>query len=241
MSALTYGYQDDHHFLFDPSWFTKIEARHFAPSYWLEQGAVLGQAQGRGTTYFVRYDKGNLVLRHYRRGGIPGKLLTDQYLYPGLEHTRPWRELKLLSWMQSQGLPVPTPVAAHVHRSGLIYRGDILLSMIPNSHDLHRCLCEGAVGEDIWQEVGRVIAKMHALQVCHSDLNIHNLMLDDSGKIWLIDFDRCEKRQGQGWKKDNLARLKRSLEKEQGRMPDYHWQAQQWSSLMAGYNEQTGC
>lgn len=235
MSALTFHAQDGHYFLFDPAWFADIQVSHFSASHWRAQDAIIGQATGRGTTFFVRHRQGDLVLRHYRRGGIPGKVLSDQYLFTGLERTRPWRELKLLSWMQSQDLPVPSPVAAHVHRQGVIYRGDILLSMIAGSRDVHQYLCEKPLTAEIWHDIGNVIGKMHALQVHHDDLNIHNLLLDAQGKVWLIDFDRCGRRAGHGWKRANLKRLRRSLDKERGLHPSYHFAEDDWQALMQGY------
>lgn len=32
--------------------------------------------------------------------------------------------------------------------------------------------------------------KMHIASVNHTDLNIHNILIDDQGKVWAIDFDK---------------------------------------------------
>ncbi|MGL5250701.1 MAG: lipopolysaccharide kinase InaA family protein, partial [Enterovibrio sp.] len=88
------------------------------------------------------------------------------------------------------------------------------------------------------QQIGRVIRQMHDASVCHTDLNIHNILLDSHEQCWLIDFDKCGERQGEGWKLDNLARLKRSFAKEREREAIL-WQQSDWHALLAGYNEQS--
>ncbi|GAB3014643.1 3-deoxy-D-manno-octulosonic acid kinase [Bowmanella dokdonensis] len=235
MSSLIQNCQGDHHWLFDKNLLPNPTSEQFSIGYWQSRGAVRGQAKGRGTTYFIESDGQPLVLRHYRRGGLVGKILTDQFLYLGLQQTRPWREVKLLDWMVQRQLPVPRPVAAHVERRGLVYRADIIQQQIPDARDLHQILCTQPLEPDLWQKVGQAISRMHQMQVYHHDLNIHNLMLDKAEKVWLIDFDRCAVKSGQGWKQANLERLQRSLNKETGRCQPYYWQPDNWRALLMGY------
>jgi 3-deoxy-D-manno-octulosonic acid kinase len=61
-------------------------------------------------------------------------------------------------------------------------------------------------------------------------------MLDAEHGVWLIDFDKCEIRQGNNWKRSNMARLKRSFEKEK-RLRNIHWQLADWQMLMSAYND----
>ncbi|WP_164078389.1 3-deoxy-D-manno-octulosonic acid kinase [Alteromonas facilis] len=196
---------------------------------------VTGYAQGRGTTQFLTYHGTDLVLRHYKRGGLVGRYLDDQFLYLGQAATRPVRELDLLIRMRSWGLPCPTPIAGSVERDGLVWRGDLLTTRIANAKDAHTFLREGTLGEREWRHIGATIASFHKLQVYHHDLNIHNIMLDTDGQAWLIDFDKCGIRRGEGWKSANLARLQRSLLKEQRRNQTYHYDATCWQALMHGY------
>lgn len=55
---------------------------------------------------------------------------------------------------------------------------------------------------------------MHDLGINHTDLNIHNILMDEQEKFWIIDFDKCFQQSGESWKQGNLERLKRSFEKE---------------------------
>jgi 3-deoxy-D-manno-octulosonic-acid transferase len=71
--------------------------------------------------------------------------------------------------------------------------------------------------------------------VFHSDLNCHNLLLDADGRAWIVDFDKCGIRSGEDWKAQNLERLLRSLRKEQGRRPGFHWDETGWDVLLQAY------
>src|SRR5690606_24534806 len=104
---------------------------------------------------FFRYQQLDMVLRHYRRGGLTGKLLHDQYVFTGLEQTRAWQEFYLLADMQQDQLPTPTPVAALIERSGLVYRADLITLRIPASVDVFQLLCERALKQDQWFSIGR--------------------------------------------------------------------------------------
>lgn len=71
---------------------------------------------------------------------------------------------------------------------------------------------------------------MHAAQVNHTDLNIHNILIDDNDKVWIIDFDKCYQQKGDDWKKGNWDRLKRSFVKEVTKR-NIHWSEEEWASL----------
>ena len=226
-----------HHFIFDDTLVSHPNAEMFSPEFWQLQNKITGQAKGRGTTIFIEHEGQHWVLRHFKRGGLVGKVLSDQYLFVGVERSRPFEEFRLLEYMRSQGLLVPIPVAARIHRIGLIYRGDLITLSIPNSQDLHHALCNGPLSEDEWYSVGQSLAAMHNCQVYHHDANVRNIMIDSKKQIWLIDFDRCEQRQGDSWKQSNLDRLLRSLHKEKAKNPIFHWQESDWSACMDGYRE----
>ena len=224
-----------HHFIFDDTLVKQPHAEMFNPEFWQQQNKITGQAKGRGTTIFIEHENQRWVLRHFMRGGLVGKILSDQYLFLGVERSRPFEEFRLLEHMQSQGLRVPVPVAARIHRRGLIYRGDLITLNIPDSQDLHHVLCNQPLSEEAWHKVGHALAAMHNCQVYHHDANVRNIMIDSDKEIWLIDFDRCSKRQGDSWKQSNLDRLLRSLHKEKAKNPVFHWEEKHWTWCMDGY------
>jgi 3-deoxy-D-manno-octulosonic acid kinase len=61
---------------------------------------------------------------------------------------------------------------------------------------------------------------LHDANVYHADLNAHNILVDDTQKIWLIDFDKSTRRtMTRALREQSLERLGRSLQKllgEQG-------------------------
>ena len=143
---------------------------------------------GRGNIYGFEYNGHLLVLRHYHRGGMMAKIIDDEYLWTGLDSSRPIRELTMLDEMQDLGLPVPIPVAARISRSGISYRADIITKLIPNTKALSSCLEEEALSESTWYQIGRTIKKFHEHNCNHADLNAHNILLNENNEIFLIDL-----------------------------------------------------
>jgi 3-deoxy-D-manno-octulosonic acid kinase len=224
-----------HHFLYNDELMTEPSVDMFSHEFWLFQNKITGEAKGRGTTVFIDYDAQHWVLRHFKRGGLVGKLLSDQYFFLGVERSRPFEEFRLLTKIREHGLRVPVPVGARIHRRGFIYRGDLITQNIPASQDLHHMLTRDPLSKDDWYAVGEALAKMHACQIYHHDANIRNIMMDNERNIWLIDFDRCHERRGHHWKKDNLSRLLRSLNKEKGLNTQFYWTQDDWQYCLAGY------
>ena len=210
----------------------------FDGQYWQEQQAVTGRATGRGTTLFFVHAQRELILRQYLRGGLPGKLLKDQFWFTGFEQTRAWQEFFLLKKLRAMGLPAPTPVAANVTRSGLIYRNSIIIERIPTAKDLHAVLFQKPLPNNTWRHIGETIKAFHRLQVYHCDLNMRNIMLDSREQAWLIDFDKCAIRPSDRWKASNLQRLHRSFSKEKLKTPTLFWDENAWEELLSGYHSQ---
>lgn len=202
----------------------------------LRARAAAGVAgRGRGEVVFIDAGEGQWVLRHYRRGGLVGRMVSDRYAWSGAEQTRCFREWRMLARLHAQGLPVPQPVAAAFQRQGLCYRADLVTRRIAGAEPLSARLAAGAAVD--WRGIGATLARFHAAGACHADLNAHNVLLDAAGHAWLLDFDRGRFRAAGRWKERNLARLERSLRKiarEPG-APDFSKEG--WEALLAGYGE----
>ncbi|NRB68642.1 MAG: 3-deoxy-D-manno-octulosonic acid kinase [Vibrio sp.] len=207
----------------------------FDAEFWQSAGKVIGSAQGRGTTWFVQTETIDAALRHYRRGGLFGKLVEDSYLFSSWEKTRSYQEFQLLNTLIEAGVNVPRPIAARAIKNGVTYKADLLSEKIPNAKDLVSILIEKPLSEDMYQKVGLEIRKMHDAQVNHTDLNIHNILIDEQDKVWIIDFDKCYQQSGNAWKQGNLERLKRSFEKEVDKR-QISWDCTGYDLLFNGYN-----
>jgi len=238
--------KDNNYCLFNNDVISHFTPEMLSAKYWQEKNAVTGSAQGRGTTWFVRYsneqndDKNerHWVLRHYYRGGLIGKIIKDSYWFTGIEKTRAAREFSLLKHMQTLQLPAPKPVAYRVIRHRLTYQADLLSSRIQQAQDLVGILSKQQLHKSLWSKIGSTIKRFHDHNIYHHDLNAHNILIDDKELVFLIDFDRGELRSNtadSGWKQANMQRLQRSFLKELKKLEQFHFSDNNWQALMSGY------
>lgn len=203
-----------------------------------ESDRLLGISKGRGVTWFLNTQAElgvNSVLRHYYRGGLFGKLVKDHYFFRSIKKTRANQEFELLEQLHQWGLPVPRPIAFKITKQCGYYQADILLEKIEHTQDLSQVLKTIPLKIEQYQKIGKLIRQLHKKQVHHSDLNIHNILLDNNGYFWLIDFDKCRIQSGQHWQQGNLDRLLRSFKKEKERLGILFTQ-EDWTSLLQGYH-----
>jgi 3-deoxy-D-manno-octulosonic acid kinase len=217
---------------------TVFPSEYFDPHFWQQQNAILDTKEGRATAWFFRHDDRVNVLKHYWRGGMIGKFLSDQYLYQGLKKTRIYKEFLLLCELEKKGLPVPSPIAAKISKSGLIYRGDLITAAITGAKSLCEVLKEQKMSTAQLDTVAQTIARFHCSGVYHADLNINNILFNEVGDVYLIDFDRGEFRAPSShWQTSNMDRLKRSFYKEAGKWPTFHFTERDWKQLHQAYTQ----
>jgi RIO-like serine/threonine protein kinase len=207
----------------------------FEPRYWIARDAVVGSHAGRGEALQFAHAGRRFVLRHYCRGGMAAWLSKDQYLWLGEARTRALGELALTLRLHAAGLPVPLPVAARYEQQGLGYRADIITELLPDTQTLAARLDVGEVGLSVWAAIGRCIRRFHDYGLDHADLNAHNILLRADGAVFLIDFDRCERRQPGMWRDANLARLRRSLDALEDARSERRFDDTQWQCLLAAW------
>ncbi|WP_086981681.1 3-deoxy-D-manno-octulosonic acid kinase [Vibrio aphrogenes] len=228
---------------FDDTLIDESTVKHaFEPEFWHAQNKVLGSAQGRGTTWFVQTDNLPAALRHYHRGGLFGKLVKDHYWFSQWHQTRSCEEFQLLQHLVKAGVNVPQPIAARAVKRTVCYQADILTQKIEGAEDLVGILQKHSLQREIYVLIGEQIRQLHQANVNHTDLNIHNILLDKHNKVWIIDFDKCHIEPELGetnlavWQKSNLDRLLRSFQKELTKR-HIHWAEQDWAALEMGYHK----
>ena len=219
-----------------PAYKDELTQQWFDASYWQQQEKIVGAKKGRATAWFFKHQQLTGVLRHYWRGGLVGKLLSDQYLYFGLEQTRVYKEFALMMRLRELGLNVPNPIAAKITTSGFIYRGDIITEAVTGAKSVLDILISRSLSQPELKAIAVTLSEFHNHGVYHADLNINNILFDDIGKVFIIDFDRGEIKQPHAsWQKENIKRLARSFAKEQGRNEVMHWHQSDWQSLLCDY------
>jgi len=162
----------------------------FDPAWWRARGALAPVSAGRGSAWFVNEGADHWVLRHYRRGGLPGRFLDDRFFWLGESRVRAFAEWRLTSRLYVWGLPVPEPIAARYLRQGWGYRCDLITRRIPDAVPLSACLAAAPLALPAWRGVGAAVSRLHAHGVDHADLNAHNILLGPGCAVSVVDFDR---------------------------------------------------
>ncbi|CAM4018766.1 3-deoxy-D-manno-octulosonic acid kinase [Pseudoalteromonas byunsanensis] len=213
-----------------------VDLNWFDAQFWQAQNAIVATKEGRSTAWFFKQDQKVNVLKHYWRGGLVGKVLSDQYLYTGLENTRVYQEFALLCQLEKLGLPISKPIAAKVSRAGLIYRGDLITEAVSAAQSLCERLQTRSATHLELKNVATTLARFHKAGVYHADLNINNILFDEQGEVYLIDFDRGQlKTPSTAWQQANLSRLQRSFNKEAGKWPTFYFTQEDWQLLQQSY------
>ena len=239
MAILRQLQQDRTTLFYDATQWSDIMPAHFEASHWQALGDITGQiSTGRGTTWFFRKANQEYVLKRYHRGGKIAVALGDRYFYTGLAQTRALQEWVLLNTLSDLDLPVPRAIAGRIHRQGLFYSADLIMTRIPEATPLSVLLTQDPLDETIWRQVGQTVSAFHQHNAYHADLTANNILLGENNKIWVLDFDQGSiKSASSRWKQANLNRLKRSFNKMSHTKPTFLWREDNWQQLMAGYHE----
>jgi 3-deoxy-D-manno-octulosonic acid kinase len=207
----------------------------FDPNFWAARGELSAVNTGRGAAWFIGTATSQWVLRHYRRGGFIAGISQDRYVWSGESRVRAFAEWRLLELLVKAGLPVPKPIAAWYRRAGFTYTCDLIIRRIADANPLSSVLRSAELPHASWRAIGAVIARFHHAGVDHADLNAHNILLDGSQGVSVIDFDRGRLRAPGAWRLRNLRRLHRSLLKISRELPSERFTAEAWEALVAGY------
>ena len=200
-----------HRILYDGAAMTSISLECLHPAFWEIRNAVLDQMGGRGQALAIQTEVGPAVLRRYLRGGKLARLLADRYVFTGFERSRAFREWRLLAQLHALDLPVPRPLMASCERRGAIYRAGLMTSRIEGARTL-ATLAE-KLDQPHWQSLVETLQTFFDAGVVHPDLNANNLLLDVSGRWYLIDFDRARQVAGKSSPGPMVRRLLRSFDR----------------------------
>ncbi len=197
--------------LYKPERLSTISLEWLQPEFWRLRGLIEAELGGRGQALAVRTETGPAVLRRFRRGGWMARITRDRYLYTGFDRSRALREFCLLDQLCGLGLPVPEPWAASCERAGSSYRAGIMTARIPGAATLADCA--ETLNRPDWDRLFETLDRFFEAGLLHPDLNAHNILLSESTRWFVIDFDRARLARGPVSPRPMLERLSRSLDK----------------------------
>ncbi len=213
----------------------EFSAEQFDPVFWQNQAGFRYLGGGRAASCLIDIDGRAAVLRRYHRGGLVGRILSDQYFWLGKRLSRPWREWKILLRAREAGLPVPEPIAACVCRSKLSYRAALVTAYLDDTEMLTSRLEREPLARGFWQRLGILIRQMHEAGIRHADLTSDNILIDSHNGFYLVDFDRARiMSKLDDWQWRPLFRFQRSM-KKRDRRRRLHYDVGDWQAFMAGY------
>ena len=183
----------------------------FDPDWWIALEAVTDQFGGRGKALAIETPAGPAVLRRYLRGGMMRHVNRDRYWFAGADTTRPFAEWRVTRKLHRAGLPVPEPLAAAFERYGPFYRAALLTHRISDARPLPELATR--LQPDGWSRIGAMLRRFAEAGLRHPDINATNILVDDAGSPWLLDFDRARIVEGSFNVGPMLGRLQRSLAK----------------------------
>ena len=139
---------------------------------------------------------GPAVVKHYRRGGMIAHLNKERYLRTG--KTRCQVEYEQMVRAGQAGVNIPEPIA-FAFKGLVLYRGWLVTKEIAHQQTLARLsLREPERLPEVMDRFSKQLAKLVAHGLWHVDLHPGNVLIDEGGRVFLVDFDKARTFRGAG-------------------------------------------
>lgn len=135
-------------------------------------------------------DIGQVAVKSFCRGGFVSRLVKKSYLNVG--KSRGQKEFETLLMMRSTGFQVPEPVAWVDH--GSLFCRTWLISRKVDAAVSLAALADQDKQSSLaaLDTVNDMIEKMIAHHILHVDLHPGNILVTDTGNIFIVDFDKAK-------------------------------------------------
>jgi hypothetical protein len=159
-----------------------------------------------------------VVVKRLHHGGLFAPFTGDRFLTANRVHTG----VAMADFLAAHVVATPEVLFAAWRRSGPFVRGELGFERLTGGTDASDLLFGRPAGlPEGWRErvgaIGRVVARLHALGLCHGDLNLMNFYCSGDGNVLILDLDKADLRSGplrEPARRRNFARLERSVRKQ---------------------------
>jgi tRNA A-37 threonylcarbamoyl transferase component Bud32 len=155
---------------------------------------------------------GQVVVKHYARGGLIRHINTDTYV--NVFKTRGEKEFLWLEIVRRIGIKAPTPVA-FAATGRWVGQCWLVTTVVPK----HRSLIQFSRDNDdrrerVYRHAGEQVRTLIRHGIWHRDLHPGNVLVSDQNVPFLIDFDKaCHVRNRQRLHRRYVARWRRAVVK----------------------------
>ena len=154
-------------------------------------GGASGGLAGRAPVQYAEVGTlGDVVIKHYVRGGLLRHLRSSMHLHRGL--TRSQREFDLLSRVRSLGVSAPEPLVWAWRGRGL-YRAWLVTRAIPEHRSLAQLSHEDpSYARELTATLMPQIEILVRHGIFHIDLHPGNVIVDRDERVYIVDFDKAQ-------------------------------------------------
>jgi 3-deoxy-D-manno-octulosonic acid kinase len=158
-----------------------------------------GVLAGRGYTGVQNVEGlGRVFVKQYAHGGLLRNVTGGSFLCVG--PSRSLQEFSMLERVRELGLNAPKPLL-FVNKGSFFYRTWLFMEEIPNSRNLAE-VSRSDKSEDVdvlhdaMTKLGEQVLALVAHRIFHVDLHPGNVLVDEGGKVFIVDFDKAHEFKG---------------------------------------------
>ncbi|NQY25708.1 MAG: hypothetical protein HRT92_00860 [Piscirickettsiaceae bacterium] len=151
----------------------------------MDNGKVL-KAGNSATVVRVELDGRDLVIKRYNIKGIWHFL---RRCFRPSRAAISWRNANLLEFI---GIETPKPLGFIENKIGWLRHTAYFISEFTEAEELLNVYQRQKPTEHELNQIANIFDLLQKSQICHGDLKASNLLLDVTGKIWMIDLDSMQ-------------------------------------------------
>lgn len=137
---------------------------------------------------------GNVFVKHYSHGGVLRSITGGYFI--GAGKSRSEVEFEMLETVRQMGINAPRPIAI-VRRGALVYETWLLMEEISETRSLVDLQNDEGDLYDALQSLTKQVLALVKNKILHVDLHPGNVLVEPSGKVSIIDFDKAVRYHGE--------------------------------------------